>query len=68
MSRIGSGIYVEVRNGDLDTALKIFSRKVKDYKLILQIKERSFYEKPSTIRRRKRMAAKLRSRSRDTNL
>jgi len=68
MAKRGNGIYVRVRNGDLDSALRVFSRKVKDEKLIIRIKENGYYEKPSIVKRRKRMASKLRSRHRQTDL
>jgi len=64
MARKCSGVYVKVRNDDLDSALRIFSKKIKDSKLIIRIKENGYYEKPSIIKRRKRMAAILRSRHR----
>lgn len=62
MAKKGTGIFVRVRNNDLDTAIRVFNKKVKDNKLIIQIKENEYYEKPSIVKRRKRMASILRSR------
>jgi len=65
MPKQGPGIFVRVRNGDLDSALRVFSKKVKDSKLIIQIKENEYYEKPSVKKRRRRMASVLRSKHRE---
>ena len=43
---------VEVRKGQsVEKALKIFKRKVKDSGIMFELKERSFYKKPSAIKR-----------------
>lgn len=55
------GLYVEVRNNDVDTALKIFKRKIKDAGLMLEIQRREQFTKPSAIRRDKRNRAKRRA-------
>ena len=54
------GSYVEVRNNNVERALKQFKRKIKDNGLMLEIKRREYYEKPSDIRRRKRNLGKIR--------
>ena len=54
------GLCVEVYNNNIEGALKIFKRKVKDSKLMLTLKEKSFFEKPSAKRRAKRALAKSR--------
>ncbi len=59
-----SRIYVKVYNNQWESALRTFSRKVKDEKLILQMKEAEYYEKPSVTKRRARSIAKLREKSR----
>mgnify|MGYP001225812564 CR=1 FL=1 len=41
------GLEVTVRNGDLEKALKIFKRKVQKSGLLKELKQKSFYEKPS---------------------
>lgn len=59
------GLAVEVRNNNIDKAIKILSRKVKQEGIIRDLRARQYYEKPSTKRRRKnaesaRRAAKAR--------
>ena len=55
-------IKVEVRKGQsVDKALKIFKRRVKDSGIMFDLKERSFYKKPSAIKREQRNKAKLRA-------
>jgi len=55
------GLRVEVRNNNVELALKKMKRMVKDSGLILELKQRSYYTKPSEIRREKRNKAKLRN-------
>ncbi len=53
---------VEIRKGQsVEKALKIFKRKVKDSGIMFELKERSFYKKPSAIKREQRNKAKLRA-------
>jgi len=55
-------IKVEVRKGQsVDKAVKIFKRRVKDSGIMFDLKERSFYKKPSTIKRKQKNKAKLRA-------
>jgi len=58
------GLSVEVYNNNLEGALKIFKRKVKDSKLFLDLKEKSYIKKPSEKRREKKANAKARYRVR----
>lgn len=51
------GMAVEVRNGNFDAALRLFSRKVKREGLMRELRDRTFFEKPSTIRRKKHAEA-----------
>ena len=57
------GLSVEVYNNNIEGALKIFKRKVKDSKLMLTLKEKSYYTKPSAKRREKKAIAKSRYRT-----
>lgn len=43
-----------------EVMIKVFKRRVKESRLLLDLKEKSYYEKPSTIKRRKRNLAKTR--------
>ena len=54
-------IYVKVRKGQsIDKALSILKKKVKESKLMLELREREFYKKPSEIKKEKKARARLR--------
>ena len=55
-----SGLQVEVINNNVEAALRVLKRKVKDSGLLVELKRRSFYEKPSDYRRRKNNQPKAR--------
>ena len=55
------GLSVKVWNNNVEGALKVFKRKVKDSNLMLDLKKKAYYEKPSKIRREKKNLAKLRN-------
>jgi small subunit ribosomal protein S21 len=59
-------MHVRVRNGNVEQALRSFKRKIQNDGLILDIRGREFYEKPSDKRNRKKQAAEMRERKRDT--
>jgi ribosomal protein S21 len=46
-----SRVSVEVRNGDIGKALKVFKRKVEESGHLLELRERKEYTKPTTERR-----------------
>ena len=55
-------IYVKVRKGQsIDKALSILKKKVKESKLMVELREREFYTKPSDIRKEKKAKARLRN-------
>ena len=54
-------IYVKVHKGQIDKALSILKRKVKETKLMLELREREFYTKPSVIKKEKKAKARLRN-------
>ena len=56
------GMAVDVRGGNFDAALRLFTRKVKREGLMREVRANEFFEKPSTIRRRKQAEAISRSR------
>ena len=60
-------IKVNVKNGNIEKALRQFKRKVKDSKLMLDIKNCEFYIKPSDKRREKRAKARLRAKKDQLN-
>lgn len=51
------GLSVDVRNNNIEGAIKILGRKVKQEGLIREIRARTFFEKPSVIRRREKAEA-----------
>ena len=55
------GLSVKVWNNNVEGALKIFKRKVKDSNLMLELKKKAYYDKPSKIRREKKNMAILRN-------
>ena len=57
---IGDGIYVEVRNNDVNKALRIFKKKLQNEGVLQEYKERQHYVKPSEKRRKAKAAGKAR--------
>lgn len=56
------GLSVEVKNNNIETAIRNLGRKVKQEGMIKELRERRFYEQPSTKRRRKAAEAVARHR------
>ena len=54
------GLMVEVRNNDVNKALRIFKKKVQGEGIIQEYKERQHYVKPSEKRRKAKAAGKAR--------
>lgn len=54
------GRSVLVQDGNYEKALRKFKKKINDSGLLNDLREREFYEKPTTTRKRKRSAAKNR--------
>ena len=55
------GLRVDVKHNNVEWALKKLKRMVKDSGMILELKKRTFYEKPSKIKREKKNLTKLRN-------
>ena len=54
-------IEVKVRRGQsIEKALSLFKRKVKDSKILYELREREYYMKPSAIKKEKKAKAKAR--------
>ena len=49
-----SGLRVDVKNNNIEFALKKFKRMIRDSELMLELRDRSFYEKPSMVKREKK--------------
>ena len=56
-------IYVKVHKGQIEKALSILKKKVKESKLMLELREREFYKKPSVIKKEKKAKARLRNKN-----
>ena len=56
-----NGLRVDVYNNNVDIALKKFKKMVKNSNLMMDLKEKQYYTKPSEKRRQKRNLAKLRN-------
>ena len=54
------GLRIDVRNNNVEWALKKLKRMVKDSGQMLELKKRSFYKKPSAEKREKKNMQKLR--------
>ena len=50
-------VSVQVRKGDINRALKIFKRRTMDSGHLMELRERRYYKKPTTIRRREKQLA-----------
>jgi len=51
---------VIVKDGNVERALRKFKKKIQEQGLLIELKERETYEKPTTRRKRKKSAAKNR--------
>ena len=56
------GLAVTVENNNIEGAIRRFKRKVKDSRLMLDLQNRSYYKKPSELKREKRALGRLRAR------
>jgi small subunit ribosomal protein S21 len=55
------GATVFVKDGEpIDKALRKFKNKINDSKLLETLRAKEFYEKPTSVRKRKKSAAKAR--------
>lgn len=56
------GNSVIVKDGNVERALRKFKKKVAESGLLLELRDRETYEKPTTARKKKKSAAKNRLR------
>ena len=54
------GRTVMVKDGNVDKALRKFKKKIQEDGLLNNLRDREFYEKPTTARKRRKSAAKNR--------
>ena len=50
------GLSVEVRNGDVNFALRKFKKKIQEDGILQELRQREFYEKPSEVRKKAKKA------------
>ena len=55
------GLQVDVYDGQVEKAMRILKKKVKESNLFLELRKKAYYEKPSKLRREKKNLARLRS-------
>jgi ribosomal protein S21 len=55
-----TGTRVEVKHNNIEFALKKFKNKIKDFNLMLELRDRQYYKKKSDINREKRNSIKTR--------
>jgi ribosomal protein S21 len=55
---------VKVKNGNVESALRLFKRKVTENNIIFDYKEKQYHEKKTTKRQKNKAAAKVRERKR----
>ena len=53
-------IYIKVYNNNVEKALSKLKKQVKETKLMLELRDREFYTKPSALKREKNAKARLR--------
>lgn len=63
-----TGLTVEVRNGDVNKALRLFKKKVQEAGIIQEVRERQEYVKPTTRRKKAKAAAKARWRKKQEKM
>ena len=56
------GLRVDVKHNNVEWALKKLKRMVKDSGMILELKKRDYYKKPSAVKREKKSAQAARYR------
>lgn len=54
---MANNVTVNVRRGNLNKALSIFKKEVRNTDIIKEYKEKRYYEKPTTKKRRKKKEA-----------
>ena len=55
------GLCVDVRDNNVEYALRLLKRKLKKENWILELRKHEYYRKPSEIKREKKNKAKLRN-------
>ena len=62
------GLSVPVYNNNVELALKKLKRKIKNSGMMLELKKRTYFEKPSKVKREKKNLAKARQRYQNSKI
>jgi|TARA_B110000977_G_C11020649_1_gene471152 small subunit ribosomal protein S21 len=54
-------IFIKVHKNNVEKAISLFKKKVKESKLMLDLREREFYKKPSLLKKERNAKARLRN-------
>ena len=57
----GGYLEVKVKKNNVEFALRLLKRKIKDSGLMVELRERQYYKKPSAIKSEKRKLGKVRN-------
>ena len=60
-------IYIKVNNNNVDKAISKLKKQVKETKLMLELREKEYFTKPSALKREKRAKARLRQKKQSHN-
>jgi len=60
-------IFVKVYNNNVDRALSKLKKQVKETKLMLELREREYYKKPSQLKKERNAKARLRRKNNSNN-
>lgn len=58
--QVVKGLVVEVRNNDVNFALRKFKKKVQEDGILQEVRKREFFEKPSETRKKAKAAGRAR--------
>lgn len=54
------GLSIEVRNNNIEGAIRLLGRKIKQEGMMRELRDRQFFEQPSAAKRRRKQEAKAR--------
>ena len=54
-------LHVKVKHNNIEYALRLLKRKIKDSGLMVELRERQYYKKPSAVRSEKKKLGKVRN-------
>ena len=60
-------IYIKVNNNNVEKAISKLKKQVKETKLMLELREKEYFTKPSSLKRENRAKASLRQKKQSHN-